>query len=271
MGSERSAQLAYSELMDKMLDPESRLTKARKLLSVILHFLGRSDLHGLRVADVGCSTGFIADELTRAGGRTIGIDIDRPGLAMAAERFGDRVLFTLAEGDALPLPDRSVDVIVFNHIYEHVVDPDAVVTELHRVLSDDGVIYLGLGNRLGVMEPHYKLPFLSYLPPALADRYVRASGRAEHYHERFRTRPGLRRLVRGFNVWDYTFSVIREPGRFGGDDVVPGPLSSVPSAALKPLTPLVPTYIWVATKGDRGPGGHPLRTPPEPVTVATAR
>lgn len=271
MGSERSAQLAYSELQDKMLDAEGRRAKARKLLSVILHFLGRGDLHGLRVADVGCSTGFIADELGRAGGRTIGVDIDRPGLAKAAERFGDRVLFTLAEGDMLPMADESVDVIAFNHIYEHVVDPDAVVAELYRVLAEDGVLYLGLGNKLGIVEPHYKLPFLSYLPPALADRYVRAAGRADHYHERFRTRPGLRQLVRGFHVWDYTFSVIREPAQFASGEVVPGALSSVPSAALRPLMPLIPTYIWVATKGDRGPRGPALRTAPRPVRVPPTR
>jgi ubiquinone/menaquinone biosynthesis C-methylase UbiE len=271
MGVERSAQLAYSDLQDKMLDPEGRRAKARKLLSVVLHFLGREDLEGMRIADVGCSTGFIADELTGAGGRTVGVDIDRPGLARASERFGDQVLFVLAEGDRLPLSDRSVDVIVFNHIYEHVVDPDAVVTELHRVLSDNGVVYLGLGNRLGIVEPHYRLPFLSYLPPAMADRYVRASGRAQHYHERFRTRPGLRRLVRGFHVWDYTFSVIREPDQFASGEVVPGPLSSMPTAALKPLTPLVPTYIWIATKSDHGPRGRSLRTPPQPVPVAPTR
>jgi SAM-dependent methyltransferase len=238
---------------------------------VITHFLGHDRLDGLCVADIGCSAGFIADELAEVGGRTVGVDIDQPGLAKAAARFGGRVLFTLAEGDRLPLPDASVDVIVFNHIYEHVVDPDAVVTELHRVLADDGIVYLGLGNRLGVMEPHYRLPFLSYLPPAAADRYVRASGRASHYHERFRTRPGLRRLVRGFNVWDYSYSIIREPERFDSDDMVPGPISSLPTAAVKLLTPILPTYIWVATKSPAQPAGPSLRTPPERVKVAPAR
>ena len=76
------------------------------------------------------------------------------------------------------MADGSVDVCVFNHIYEHVVDPDAVMAELHRVLADERVLYLGLGNRLGVMEPHYRLPFLSYLPRPMADRYMRVTGRA---------------------------------------------------------------------------------------------
>jgi SAM-dependent methyltransferase len=267
MPPERQPQLAFSELRDSMLDEEQRRAKARKLLPVLFHFLGRSDLAGLRVADIGCSAGFIADELTRAGGRTIGLDIDQPGLSAAARRFGDRSLFVLGAGDRIPAADGSLDVIVFNHVYEHVVDPKAVVAELYRVLADDGVAYLGFANRLGVVEPHYHLPFLSYLPPSLADRYVRVLGRGDHYYERLRTRPSLRRLVAGFSVWDYTYSIIREPEAFGSHDVVPAPVRSMPSAALRALTPLIPTYIWVATKGSRSPAGPPLETPPVPVRV----
>ena len=211
--------------MDKMLDEDHRRAKARKLISILLHFLGRSDLAGLRVADIGCSAGFIAEELSAAGGRTIGFDIDQPGLAKASQRFGARVLFVRGDGERIPVADGALDVIVFNHIYEHVVDPDGVVSELHRVLADDGAIYLGLANRLGVIEPHHRLPFLSYLPPSLADRYVQVAGRGDHYYERLRTRPSLRRLMRGFSVWDYTVSVIREPQLFASDEMVPAPFA----------------------------------------------
>lgn len=256
MTRQREAQLGYSQLMAAMLDETHRRKKAAKILAVLRHFLGRDDLAGLTAADVGCSAGFIADELAGAGAaHVLGVDIDVPGLGAAHARFGARVAFLCGDGSRLPLADGSVDVLVFNHIYEHVVDPDAVIAELHRVLAADGVLYLGLANRLGVIEPHYKLPFLSYLPPALADRYVRASGRAEHYHERFRTRPGLRRMLRDFQVWDYTLPVLRTPERFASDDIVPGRVAAVPEPALRALLPLVPTYIWVATKGTRRPAG----------------
>src|SRR5690606_14514905 len=191
----------------------------------------------------------------------------------AADRFGERVAFVCGDGTALPFPDGSVDVLVFNHIYEHVVDPDAVVREMRRVLADDDVLYLGLGNRLGIMEPHYRLPFLSYLPPAAADRYVRAFGRADHYHERFRTRPGLRRMLAGFHVWDYTLPVLAHPDRFAGGELFPGLVGAVtkgvlertPSAALRAVLPLGPTYLWVAAKPPRRPLGAALPRPPEPV------
>jgi SAM-dependent methyltransferase len=279
VGKERAVQLAYSEFQGAMLDEAKRRRKAAKIIAVLGHFLGRGPgdgavLDGLTVADIGCSAGFIADELASAGARhAFGVDIDVPGLRKAAERFGERVTFLCADGTALPFPDGSMDVLVFNHIYEHVVDPDAVIEEMHRVLADDGVLYLGLGNRLGVMEPHYKLPFLSYLPPSLADRYVRLSGRADHYHERFRTRGGLRRMLRDFHVWDYSLPVLAAPGRFAGGELFPGAvgraaeatLARAPRSALRGLLPVVPTYLWVATKTPRRPLGVTLPQPPDPV------
>ncbi|MDF2710998.1 MAG: methyltransferase protein [Nonomuraea muscovyensis] len=272
MSKERVAQLEYSEFQSAMLDEAKRRRKAAKIIAVLEHFQG--PLTGLTVGDVGCSAGFIADELAAAGaGHTLGVDIDVPGLRKAADRFGGRVAFVCGDGTALPFPDGSVDVLVFNHIYEHVVDPDSVVAEMHRVLSDRGVLYLGLGNRLGIMEPHYKLPFLSYLPPAAADRYVRAFGRADHYYERFRTRRGLRRMLRAFHVWDYTIPVLASPERFAGSELFPGALGRVartvlartPRAALQVLLPLVPTYLWVATKTPRRPAGAALPQPPQPL------
>ncbi len=263
----REKQLAYSEFQPLMTDEATRRTKAAKIASVIGHFRGSEDFTGLAIADVGCSVGFVADELRRRGGNVTGVDIDVPGLARAHERFGAGILFLCADGEALPWADDSLDVIVFNHIYEHVLDPDAVIAELRRVLKPDGVLYLGLGNRLGVMEPHYRLPFLSYLAPALADRYVRAFGRADRYHERFRTWAGLRKLARNLYVHDYTYAVLSSPDVFHAGDVVKGPVSKLPLPMLKALRPVVPTYIWVATKSPSTPAGPALRVPPAPVAT----
>ncbi|MBC7640529.1 MAG: class I SAM-dependent methyltransferase [Rhodoferax sp.] len=249
-----------------MLDEAGRRRKAAKILAVLRHVRGLDDLSGLTAADVGCSAGFIADELAGAGAaRTYGVDIDVPGLRAARTRFGDHVQFVCSAGQALPFPDASLDVVVFNHIYEHVVDPDAVIADVKRVLKPDGVLYLGLGNRLGVIEPHYKLPFLSYLPPAAADRYVRAFGRADSYYERFRTRRGLQQLLAGWHVVDYTLPVLGDPAAFSGEDMVPAMVSRLPERALAATLPLVPTYVWVASPSPLRPAGPALRVAPRPV------
>ena len=251
--SERKPQLAYSEIQFKMLDEEHRRTKANKIISVMHHFLGRTDLTGLSAVDIGCSAGFISDELARDGATTIGIDIDAPGLAAAEARFGDRVQFLCTSADAMPFADDSVDLVVFNHIYEHVVNPDAVLTEIHRVLKPGGIAYLGLGNKYQLIEPHYRLPLLSWLPQAIADRYVRTFGKADDYYESYRSRQGLKTMLRGFHVWDYTVPVVLRPDVFGSGDQIKGLLKRVPAAAVRTAMPIVPTFVWLATKGDASP------------------
>lgn len=255
-------QLAYSELQAEMLDEQGRRRKAAKILAVLRHFLGRENFSGLKVLDIGCSAGFISDEFRLAGADVVGLDIDEPGLEKAKQRFGDHVEFIAAPGDAIPLPPQSVDVVVFNHIYEHVPDPDAVMAEIRRVLRDDGVVYLGLGNRLGIMEPHYKLPFLSWLPKRYADRYLRVTGRVGSYYETFRTRPGLRRLCGSLHVWDYTYTVLSHPEWFAADDLVPRRLRRAPPAFWRTVSPVIPTFIWVGTPGRRQPAGPRLTVNP---------
>ena len=261
-GPARAEQLAYSEIMAKMLDEQARRQKAAKLIAVVRHALGVESLEGLRAVDVGCSAGFIADELALAGAETSGVDIDEPGLDKARARFGERVDFRLARGEDLPFDDASVDVVVLNHIYEHVVDPEAVVADIHRVLRPGGVLYLGIGHRFQVVEPHHRLPFLSWLPRGAADRYMRVTGRGEHYYERYYTPAGLRRLFAAFDVWDYTLPVLTDPQAFSAGDNVPAWAAKVPAVAFRAALPLVPTYVWAAFKGAATPAGPPLRVSP---------
>lgn len=259
---ERGPQLGYSELQDAMLDEAGRRKKAAKIVQVLSHFLGVSDFSGLNALDIGCSTGFISDTLAKSGAQVTGIDIDEPGLARARERFGLDVEFIAASGESIPLPDESVDIVVFNHIYEHVPDPDAIMREIRRVLRSTGVAYLGFANKLGIVEPHYKLPFLSWLPKPAANVYIRRSGRAETYYETFRTRRGLKKMCGGLNIWEYTYPVLAEPSFFEAEDMVPKWLSNTPPLIWRALASFIPTYIWVATPGEGRPRGRHLRVDP---------
>jgi 2-polyprenyl-3-methyl-5-hydroxy-6-metoxy-1,4-benzoquinol methylase len=262
MNEKREKQVAYSEQQALMLDEASRQRKAAKIASVLEHFLGRNSLTGLRLLDIGCSGGIVASELSKRGATVIGADIDVPALAKAQARYGERISFLCNDAEQLPIATGTVDVVVLNHIYEHVVNPEALAAEVARVLAPTGIAYLGLGNRLGVMEPHYRLPFLSWLPRVLAHRYVRALRGATSYHERFLGRPGLRRLFGALDIWDYTLSILADPRRFSAGDVVPNLSSRLPAGALSAMIPFIPTYVWIGTHGGLAPLGPPVAIPP---------
>lgn len=159
----------------------------------VIHRLCRRELEAAeRIADLGSGTGIIKKELEVILGKPIiGIELDT-SFVETRERT--------AAGDVtrLPLADGVLDFALLNHLYEHVEDQPSLFRELRRVLAPGGAAYLSAGNRLMVMEPHYRLPFLSWLPRSLADRYLRWTGRGEAYRGiRFRTRGELMRMIRG--------------------------------------------------------------------------
>jgi SAM-dependent methyltransferase len=183
-----------------------RRSRAQKA-SVIAH-LCREHLSGnVRAADLGSGTGIIKKELEIITGNKIyGFELDRPFIVA-----GDRT----AVADVLRLPVRSgtLGFVMLNHLYEHVADQAALFAEAYRVLAPGGSAYVAAGSRFAVMEPHYRLPFLSWLPGRAANLYVRLSRRGETYDGiRFRTYRPLVRLMRkaGFMVHDMTGRAIDE-------------------------------------------------------------
>ena len=127
------------------------------------------------------------------------------------------------------------------------------------------MLYLGLGNRLGIIEPHYKLPFLSYLPQRAADRYVRTFGRADHYYEQYRTRPGLRKMLADWHVLDYTLPVLAAPAASPTTARSRARSPRLPEPALAAMLPLLPTYLWVASPSPLRARGPELRVAPREV------
>jgi SAM-dependent methyltransferase len=106
------------------------------------------ELDGARVADIGCGDGALARLLTRLGARVTGIEPSEAQLARAraAEPAGDEdYIHGVAEG--LPLPDASLDVVLFFNSLHHVpIEHQAkAVQEAARALKP--------GGRLCAIEP----------------------------------------------------------------------------------------------------------------------
>lgn len=59
----------------------------------------------------------------------------------------DRLNFQLASVCELPFDENSFDAIFYHHVIEHVDDPTRSIPELRRVLSEDGILFIGTPNR----------------------------------------------------------------------------------------------------------------------------
>lgn len=105
---------------------------------------------GLRVLDVGCGGGILAEDFARLGSRVTGVDPSAPTLEAArrhAEQEGLGITYEQAGGESLPLVDASFDVVCCCDVLEHVADVAAVVSEIARVLRPGGVFFYDTINR----------------------------------------------------------------------------------------------------------------------------
>lgn len=235
-------------------DSKRRIRKARTILAVLRAELG-PDLSDKRVIDVGASTGFIASFLAEYVESYVAIDIDEEAIAHARSSCTQPNLeFKVGDAMQTGFEDRAFDIVLCNHIYEHVPDDHKLLSEIKRILADDGLCYFTAGNRLQVMEPHYRLPFLSVIPVAWAHYYLRATGNGSHYYERHRSYWGLQKLVKDFDVVDYTKRIIARPEDYETQYMIPpGSIKQVAASVIsKHLYFLVPTYIWLLKKSCSG-------------------
>lgn len=73
--------------------------------------------------------------------------VDVEDFVPAALQGKDRLRFQIASVTDLPFDDGTFDAIFYHHVIEHVDDPAGSLRELRRVMSDDGVVFIGTPNR----------------------------------------------------------------------------------------------------------------------------
>lgn len=103
---------------------------------------------GSTVLDIGCGAGLdslIASKKTGIDGKVIGVDFSHAMLEKAKEgcRESNRLTIELhcAAAESLPLPDRSVDVILVNGIFNLNPSRKEVFQEMARVIKAGGSLY----------------------------------------------------------------------------------------------------------------------------------
>lgn len=138
--------------------------------------------------DYGCGNGAQTLLFRDDFAHLTGVDITPESLAAfaaaaAAAGAADRISLHATAGEEIPAPDASVDCLTSFEVLEHVADEAAVLAEMRRVLRPDGALILSVPNRLWIFETHgadlpllpwNRVPFFSWLPKRLHDRWARA-------------------------------------------------------------------------------------------------
>ncbi len=228
----------------------TRIAKAEKILSILRDFIGY-DLSKLNCLDVGCSNGTMLNIFENSFNFSIGIDDNSISKSISSDIFSKPTTSCVSgNGLSLPFPPNTFDVLICAQVYEHVFDPFKLAQEVYRVTKLDGVVFFSGPNRLAIIEEHYWLPFLSWLPKNIADIYMRLFKKGRIYDIQPFNFWQLRKLWRMFDIYDYTLHIFKKADQFYVKDQAKRYfwLLLFPNWLLEVLKPFYPNFNWILCK-----------------------
>ncbi|KWT66060.1 MULTISPECIES: bifunctional 2-polyprenyl-6-hydroxyphenol methylase/3-demethylubiquinol 3-O-methyltransferase UbiG [unclassified Variovorax] len=148
------AELAkFSELAHRWWDLESEFRPLHEINPLRLEWIESiTPIAGLRVLDVGCGGGILADAMARRGGDVLGIDLADKALkvaqlhALEAATRGVKYRLISAEALAAEQPE-SFDVVTCMEMLEHVPQPASVVGACARLAKPGGWVFFSTIHR----------------------------------------------------------------------------------------------------------------------------
>ncbi|HEY3116564.1 MAG TPA: class I SAM-dependent methyltransferase [Chloroflexota bacterium] len=96
------------------------------------------EVRGKTVLDVGSAQGLVLDGL-RTAALTVCVDLAQAYMRVARERGHQAVV---GDGEALPFRAGAFDVVICTGVLEHVLNAEAVVRQVERILKPDGSLFV---------------------------------------------------------------------------------------------------------------------------------
>jgi SAM-dependent methyltransferase/uncharacterized protein YbaR (Trm112 family) len=165
--------------------------------------------------DIGCGYGAITHSISRTVGELYSIEAVPERIEFTQERLRQEgirnVHLIQASATALPFVENSFDLVVANGILEWVAERDRegnprsvqlrFLDTVRQLLKDDGVLVIGLENRVGCSmflgaPDHSGIPYTSLVPRPMASFMLRHTSTLHH--------PAKLNLKREYQTYTYT-------------------------------------------------------------------
>jgi 2-polyprenyl-3-methyl-5-hydroxy-6-metoxy-1,4-benzoquinol methylase len=135
-GTFTARQNRWQELFDQW--------KARQTLRGLRRFV-----HSGRLLEVGVGTGVFLNAARRAGFDCMGIDASGHIADHVRRAYGLPVFQGYLEDFSIDTEKRRFDVIVMNHVLEHMPSPKAMLSRVGALLERGGILYIAVPNITG--------------------------------------------------------------------------------------------------------------------------
>ncbi len=120
----------------------------RKIFCRIITFIKKYKSKGTLV-DIGAGVGLLVDEANKAGFDAFGIEPSHAAVFAAKKFFHVSLLRDTFTSKKITKP---IDIVVLNHVLEHLPDPKEIVSEITNVLKKDGLFVIGVPNFGSIMS-----------------------------------------------------------------------------------------------------------------------
>ncbi|MBF9042397.1 bifunctional 2-polyprenyl-6-hydroxyphenol methylase/3-demethylubiquinol 3-O-methyltransferase UbiG [Rhodobacterales bacterium HKCCE4037] len=105
---------------------------------------------GLRILDIGCGGGLLAEPMARLGADVVGADAAERNIPVAqihAEQSGLEIDYRHTTAEAMAAAGEQFDVVLNMEVVEHVADPLAYLTACQQLLKPGGLMICSTLNR----------------------------------------------------------------------------------------------------------------------------
>ena len=143
----------FDDLAAKWWDPDGEFKPLHQINPLRVGFINeRANLEGIKVLDVGCGGGILAEALNKLGAQVTGIDASEQTIGVAqnhSNAVGSDVSYyqTTIEEFIANKPEEKFDVVTCLEMLEHVPSPGEIIKTCSTILKDDGDIFFSTINR----------------------------------------------------------------------------------------------------------------------------
>jgi SAM-dependent methyltransferase len=138
-------------------NPRSLEEHCLKLIHLKAYEVAAEIAAGKQVLDLGCNNGYGTRVLAGRAHRVTGVDVSAAAIAAAEKDDAPpNVEFRLVDGLSLPFESGAFDCLVSFQVIEHIVDVDAYLREVVRVLAPHGTAVFTTPNRHIRLDPGMK-------------------------------------------------------------------------------------------------------------------
>ncbi|WP_341915174.1 bifunctional 2-polyprenyl-6-hydroxyphenol methylase/3-demethylubiquinol 3-O-methyltransferase UbiG [Ferrovibrio terrae] len=169
----------FSAMAAEWWDPQGKFRPLHKFNPVRLGFirdciathfrrdsLSASPLAGLRLLDIGCGGGLVAEPMARLGAQVVGADAAERNIGVAslhAAEAGVAVDYRCTSAEALAAAGEQFDVVLALEVVEHVADLEGFLQACGQMVKPGGLLIAATLNRtpksyaLGIVAAEYIL------------------------------------------------------------------------------------------------------------------